>query len=253
MAAEPQSCSNAWREPQSCSNAWRARPASRTLREMPRRLRPAPLALVAVALAAVVALAVIAMASRGSSAGTSSLSSSGPESGFDGAALPGDVSAPGFALTDQYGRAVSLSDYRGRVVVLAFLYSTCGATCILIAQQIRGALDELDSEHAHAPAVVIVSANPAADTSARVARFLAEMSLTGRVQYLTGPLSRLRAIWAAYGIKPASAGGRVFDEYASVLLLDGAGAERVLFESEQLTPESLAHDIRKLDGDPTRP
>ena len=65
-------------------------------------------------------------------------------SGFDGAALPAIV-AHDFTLTDQYGHLVSLSDYRGQVVVLAFLYSTCGPTCIVIAQQIRGALDELAS------------------------------------------------------------------------------------------------------------
>jgi hypothetical protein len=33
-----------------------------------------------------------------------------------------------------------------------------------------------------------------------------------------------------------------------VLLLDRAGRERVLFGIEQLTPESLAHDIGKLQA-----
>ncbi len=73
---------------------------------------------------------------------------------------------------------MSLSSYRGQVVVLAFLYSTCGATCTLIAQQIRGALDELPQP----VPVLIVSADPAADTPASVARFLARVSLTGRIQ-----------------------------------------------------------------------
>lgn len=221
---------------------------------MPKRPRPVPVALIAIA-ALVLALVAILSGSRGhsSSTGTSSRSASGPASGFDGAALPGGTIAPSFTLRDQIGQRVSLSDYRGRVVLLTFLYSTCGARCFLIAQQIRGALDELDEEHVRPPAVLIVSADPAADSRTRVARFLSEVSLTGRVRYLTGPLSRLRAIWSAYGVEPASAGAREFDEYASVLLLDPAGRERVLFESEQLTPESLSHDIRKLDGDPTHP
>jgi len=174
-------------------------------------------------------------------------------SGFDGALLPGAVDAPDFTLTDQHGRRVTLGQYRGRVTILTFLSSACSETCPLIAQQIRGALDELDDEHARPPAVLVVSADPAGDSPARVTRFLAEASLTGRVQYLTGPVSRLRAIWAAYRIKPASAGAREFDSYASVLLLDTSGRERVLFQEEQLTPESLAHDIRKLDGDPAHP
>jgi protein SCO1/2 len=165
-------------------------------------------------------------------------------SGFDGAALPGDVLAPEFTLTDQNGHLISLADYRGQVVVLAFLYSTCGPTCIVIAQQIRGALDELPRP----VPVLFVSADPAADTPAHVARFLQTVSLAGRVRYLTGPVSQLRPLWRAYRITPAVSDPAAFDRYASVLLLDGRGRERVLFEEEQLTPESLAHDIGKLQA-----
>ncbi len=215
------------------------------------------LALVALALAAVAALAWIAVLSisptHGSSARSSSRAASGPESGFDGAVFPVATSAPDFTLSDQQGRRVSLRDYRGQVVVLTFLYSTCGDTCIVIAQQIRGALDELQAEHARAPAVLMVSADPQADTPAHVARFLSEVSLSGRVQYLTGPLAALRRIWRAYDVKPASAGATVFDEYAPVYLLDPAGRKRVLFETEELTPEGLSHDIGRLGGDPTDP
>jgi hypothetical protein len=38
-----------------------------------------------------------------------------------------------------------------------------------------------------------------------------------------------------------------------VLLVDRRGRERVLFGLEQLTPESLAHDIGRLDGEPADP
>ena len=56
-------------------------------------------------------------------------------------------------------------------------------------------------------------------------------------------------VLATFLVVPASAGRREFDKYASVLLIDPEGRERVLFEQEQLTPESLAHDIGKLqDG-----
>jgi protein SCO1/2 len=165
-------------------------------------------------------------------------------SGFDGAAIPPSPLAPDFALTDQYGRSVSLSGLRGHVAVVTFLYSTCGATCVLIAQQIRGALDELPQP----VPVLIVSADPTTDTPASVARFLAKVSLTGRVRYLTGSLAQLRPIWRAYNVHPASAGRAAFDRYAFLLLLDVRGRERVLFEPEVLTPEALAHDVGKLQA-----
>jgi protein SCO1 len=219
---------------------------------MPKRPPPAVLALAAV-LAAAIVVAAILISHPGDSMTTPRTSTAGAASGFDGAALPPAIGASDFALTDQSGRRVSLSDYRGQVVVVAFLYSTCGATCIVIAQQIRGALDELDDEHASPPAVLIVSADPAADTPAHVARFLTSVSLSGRVRYLTGSVSQLRPIWHSYDITPATSGAAAFDRVASVLLIDAEGNKRVLFESEQLTPESLSHDIGRLDGDPTHP
>jgi protein SCO1 len=186
-------------------------------------------------------------AGSSSSTGVGASTSAASSSGFDGAALPAG-SAHGFTLADltDNGRTVSLSQYRGQVVVLAFLYSTCGAPCVVIAQQIRGALGEL----ARPVPVLLVSADPAADTPARVRSFLAQVSLTGRAQWLTGSLAELRAVWHGYGITPASAGGAAFANSASVFLLDRAGRKRVLFQSEELTPEGLAHDIRKLQSLP---
>jgi protein SCO1 len=212
---------------------------------MPKRLPLAPLVIAAVLAAAIALVAILAGSPGGGSSSTQTVPA-GAGSGFDGAALPPGTSAPDFTLTDQHGRAVSLADYRGRVVVLAFLYSTCGDTCIVIAQQVRGALDELTDAGSRPPAVLVVSADPAADTPARVDAFLSQVSLAGRVEYLDGPSARLPAIWRAYRITPASSGARAFDRSASVLLLDGRGEERVLFQQEQLTPESLSHDIGKL-------
>jgi hypothetical protein len=79
------------------------------------------------------------------------------------------------------------------------------------------------------------------------------VSLAGRAEYLTGPHALLRKLWRSYRVTPASAGRRAFARYASVLLVDSRGEERVLYQQEQLTPEALAHDIGKLNGEPSHP
>ncbi|MCW3017989.1 MAG: hypothetical protein JWN10_297 [Solirubrobacterales bacterium] len=105
------------------------------------RLALASAAALALALALGVAVAVVVSGSPGHGSSPSRASSTvvaaGAASAFAGAALPADIIAPPFTLSDQDGRAVSLAQYRGHVVVLTFLYSTCGAPCVLIAQQIR--------------------------------------------------------------------------------------------------------------------
>jgi protein SCO1/2 len=206
------------------------------------------------ALALALALACLASGCGSSDSGTAATSSSTPgtvqtpsASGFDGAALPTGAPAPAdFTLRDLSGgsRPVSLSSYRGQVTVVAFPYSTCGATCVVIAQQIRGALDEL----AQPVPVLLISADPSADTPARARSFLARASLSGRASYLSGSRAELRAVWRSFRVVPASAGRAAFDRSASVFLLDRAGHERVVFQLEQLTPEALSHDVRKLLG-----
>jgi protein SCO1 len=191
-----------------------------------------------------IAAALCGCGSSPSSSSTTTPAEPAGASGFDGAALPAGVPARPFALTDQSGRAVSLASYRGQVTVLAFVYSTCGGPCVVIAQQIRGALDELG----RSVPVLLVSANPAADTPAHVSRFLSRVALSGRVRYLSGSPARLRPVWHAFRVTPASDNRAAFDRTASVLLIDRAGHQRVVFQLEQLTPEALAHDIRKLLG-----
>jgi protein SCO1 len=211
---------------------------------MPATTSPGPSGRRRILAAALAVATLLAGCSGGSSSSTlSSATARTQGSGFDGAALPAGVSAPRFTLADQQGRPVSLARYRGRVIVLSFLYATCGPTCILVAQQIRGALDQLPRQ---VPALII-SADPPADTQANVSRFLAQVSLAGRVEYLSGSLAQLQAVWRSYRITPPSSSRSAFDRGASVLLIDRAGRERVLFGIEQLTPESLAHDIGKLE------
>ena len=211
-----------------------------------RRVPLIPVLLATAVIAAVTLVAVLA--GCGGGGGTASSGSSTPPldtvTGFAGAALPGSPARHPFTLADQSGRSASLDDFRGQVTVLAFLSSACGAACVLIAQQIRGALDEL----AHPVPVLFVSADPRVDTRARVARFLAQVSLAGRAHYLTGAPATLRAVWRAYRVTPAAAGRTAFDRAATVRLLDRGGRERVLFGLEQLTPEGLSHDIHKLAG-----
>jgi len=222
---------------------------------MSRRFRTILLAIVT-AIVLVLALVVLldrpaSQSSTSSTAARAVAENAQASTGFDGALLPQGVNTPGFTLTDQSGRRVSLGQYRGRVAILTFLSTTCHPTCPLIAQQIRGALDEMSahSTHARPVPVLIVSADPSADTPAAVRRFLGEAALHGRVEYLTGSSSELHAVWRAYKIVPSQLGDAESPHAAAVLLIDRAGQKRDLFQVEQLTPEGLVHDIRKLEGE----
>jgi protein SCO1/2 len=204
------------------------------------RLRLALITLLACAAAAAIA---IALAAQGRDEASSAAVDGGVVNGFDGALRPPGVPPQDFALRDQDGKVARLRDDRGKVVVLTFMYSTCRDTCPITAQQIRGALDQLG----HDVPALAVSVDPANDTPERAKAFLLAQKMTGRMRFLLGSRAQLTPIWKAYGIQPQ---GNGFEHSAYVLLIDKKGRQRIGFPVEQLTPEGLAHDIRKLEAEP---
>jgi protein SCO1 len=200
---------------------------------VPARLR---LTLVVAGACAVAALAVVVALGRSGDGAPS-----GRRTGFDGGALPAGVRAAGFRLHDQDGRAVTMRAYRGRRVVVTFMYSTCKDVCPLTAQQIRGALDLLGRP----VPVLAISVDPAGDTPAHVRAFLTRQHMAGRMRYLTGTSAQLAPVWRAYGIQPQTA---TSTHTADTVLVDAQGMPRVGYLSSQLTPEALAHDLRALGG-----
>jgi protein SCO1/2 len=190
------------------------------------------------------ALATLGLCAAAAVAGVWIAASSGqeparPAGEFAGSIRPPGAPAPPFRLRDQDGRRVSMADYRGRTVVMAFVYSTCEDTCPGQVQSIRGALDRLG----HDLPVLLVSVDPANDTRARAKRFLLEQHVTGRMRFVLGSERELAPVWKGYGIAPQRG---TLDHSAYVVVVDGKGLQRIGFPHSQLTPEDLAHDLRRL-------
>jgi protein SCO1 len=193
------------------------------------------------ALAALLALVGLALGGVLLFGGTSSgqAERAGP-TGYFGGVRP-DIPPQDFALRDQSGHVTRLSDYRGRVVVLTFMYSTCQDTCPVTASQIRGALDDLGQD----VPVLAVSVDPAQDTPYRARVFVQRQSLTGRMRFLLGTKAQLAPVWRDYGVQPEK--GKRLPHSDSTVLIDRSGRQRIGFETTAMTPEGLAHDIARLE------
>lgn len=190
----------------------------------------------------ILSLAGIAIALRGISRANDSAAGnpvSSPQSPFDGALLPPGVRAPDFSLRDQNGKRVTMRQYRGRPVVVTFLYSHCRDTCPVEAQQIKGALDDL----AHPVPVLAISVDPPGDTPKSVKHFNREQGVTGRIRWVLGSEGQLSRLWKAFAILPQS---DQQEHMARIVLIDRNGTQRVGYPAQQTTPERLAHDLRLL-------
>jgi protein SCO1 len=201
------------------------------------RLRLAVTVVIACCAAAIVAVVVAS-----GSGGSKPLSI---QHGFAGALRPAGIPPADFTLRDQDGRPAALAAYRGRPVIVTFMYSTCKDTCPLMADQIRGALDELG----RGVPTLAVSVDPRGDTPLNAKTFLARHGLTSRARFLLGTRAQLAPVWRAYGIRPQTSSDA---HSAYVVLVDKRGRQRVAFPASELTPDGLAHDVKVLQAEQIR-
>jgi protein SCO1 len=194
-------------------------------------------ALVTLTLCAVAAVIGVAIAARGDDGSSVTV---GP-SGWAGFVRPPGAAAPDFRLRDQDGKLATMAEYRGRPVAVTFVYSHCRDTCPALVDQVRGALDDTGAD----VPLLAVSVDPGGDTPGSARRFLNERRMTGRARFLLGAERALAPVWDGYGVAPQRG---ALDHSATVVLVDAAGRQRVGFPYDQLTPEALAHDIRRLTG-----
>jgi protein SCO1/2 len=166
--------------------------------------------------------------------------------GYDGTlALPAKQ-APAIDLRNYLGQRVALSAYRGKAVLVTFLYANCPNVCPLIASNLRQVLQMLGPRAEHVQ-VIAISVDPRGDTPAAVARFLQEHGMTGRMQYLIGSAGELARTWSAWGVGAEAEVGQP-DLVAHSALVYGVSASGALTTIYPATfePRQIVHDVPKL-------
>jgi cytochrome oxidase Cu insertion factor (SCO1/SenC/PrrC family) len=112
-----------------------------------------------------------------------------------------DLPAPGFSLTDQDGRTVSLASLRGKVVLITFLDPVCTSDCPIIAQEFKQTGELLGAQDKNVELVAVVANQLYRSTSFTRAFDQQEgLATVPNWLYLTGSLSQLSAVWRHYGI-----------------------------------------------------
>jgi cytochrome oxidase Cu insertion factor (SCO1/SenC/PrrC family) len=115
-----------------------------------------------------------------------------------GSPLNGKAAAE-FTLTNQFGQKMSLSQFRGKVVLLGFEDSECTTVCPLTTEAMVMAKELLGSDGAKVQ-LLGVDANPDATAVADVKAYSTAHGMLNQWDFLTGPASQLKQVWKNYGI-----------------------------------------------------
>ena len=198
-------------------------------------------------LGGLVAAAVLIGVMAGCGGSSSSSTGSTQAHGAAASLMAPSVATPPYkardiTLRDSLGRTVRLSQFRGRAVLLTFIYDHCPDVCPLIVSNLHNALAQLGGQAAKAQ-VVAVSVDPRGDTPRTVKAFLRAHEMTGRMEYLIGSKKQLIPVWKAWGIQvQASPDSREVGHSAFVYGITGSGEVTALYPSN-FKPAWVAHDV----------
>jgi len=173
---------------------------------------------------------------------------SGSGNGYEGTlALPARQ-APAIELRNYLGRPVTLAQYRGRAVLVTFLYTHCPDVCPLITANLRIALNMLGTRASEAQ-VIAISVDPRGDSPGSVASFLAAHQMTGRMQYLLGSAAELGRTWAAWSVGSTRDAGQpeLVSHSALVYGISASGRLTTVYPAN-FEPAEIAHDVPRLAG-----
>jgi protein SCO1/2 len=162
---------------------------------------------------------------------------------FSGSLASPPEPEPPLALRNYKGEKVNIDQYRGKAVLLTFLYTKCPDVCPLIASNLGVALNLMGSGKASKVQVVAVSVDPRGDTPKAVAVFLERHRMKGRMQYLIGSAPELAHVWKAWGVgsEQDAQQPQLVNHTGLVYGLSARGKVTTLYAAN-FTPQEIAHD-----------
>ena len=183
-----------------------------------------------------VAAGLLAVAACSASAGTAS-SMGQPQSAQARAAAQnpdldpgtslGGSMAPDIKLVNQFGQQMSLSQFRGKVVILAFVDSECTTICPLTTVSMVQARELLGAAGEQVQ-LLGVDANPSATKVSDVMAYTQAHSMVNQWDFLTGSVPQLQSVWKAYHIYVQIQAGQI-DHTPALYVIDQRGRLREIY------------------------
>lgn len=196
------------------------------------RILAAAAALVAIAL---IAAGAVQLAGGGRGTPGASAAAAGNQGAMAGEAgnpnldpgTPLHGPAPDFSLVNQFGQRMSLHQFRGKAVILAFNDSECTTVCPLTTSAMTEARQLLGAA-GNQVQLLGVDANPQATSVADVRSYSSAHGMLNQWDFLTGTPAQLEAVWKAYHIAVQIQAGEI-DHTPALLVIGPDGKQRMLY------------------------
>ena len=152
-----------------------------------------------------------------------------------------------FALVDQNSREFQFSKLTGRVVVVAFAYTTCPDVCPLITAALRQVQNGLTPDEHKKVFLLTITTDPEIDSPKVLAgygkRYGADFA---NWSFLTGDQAELQKVWRNFGVGVKRKGRGLVDHTPLTAVVDRQGKMRVAYVGPSPDAKVVLRDVRGL-------
>ena len=162
---------------------------------------------------------------------------------FNGVEISPAPAAPDFSsLTSQDGQSIELENYKDKVILLFFGYTSCPDICPATMGRLKQVVADLGDNKDNV-VVMMITTDPERDTREQLGNYLGnfDQSFLG----LTGPISELEKTWKDYGVSVLDNGAT---HSTRVYVIDPSGDLRLTFPNEMSVGEMVS-DLQILLGE----
>ncbi len=168
---------------------------------------------------------------------------------YSGATANPPKPAPPLQLSNYNGKPVNIDQYKGKAVLVTFIYDHCPDICPLIVSNLHAAQNQMSAAERKQLQIIAVSVDPKGDTPQTVKKFLADHQMTGRMDYLIGSRPQLENVWADWNIKqkndPSNKNPDAVEHSALIYGISGTGDITTLYPAN-FKPDQIVQDVPKL-------
>ncbi|HEX7684594.1 MAG TPA: SCO family protein [Trinickia sp.] len=154
-----------------------------------------------------------------------------------------------FTLTEDTGKAVTASAFRGKTTLVYFGYTHCPDVCPETMARLMQVLEKLPAADAKQVRILFISVDPARDTPQALHDYVTAFDAQ-HIRGLTGTDAQVESLAkryrVAYQMEKRDANGNYEVTHSSaVYVFDRDGHARLLATSSD-TPDAIAHDLQRV-------
>ena len=149
---------------------------------------------------------------------------------------------------DQHGETFNITELKGEVRLVAFVYTYCEHTCPIIITRIRSIVNALSKDAKQKTIVTLVTLDPKRDTVERVKQYMIDKDLDDQNwQILVGAADDVLTLSALFDVRYKPMGESDIAHSNAITLVDKQGVVRMQLRTLSQSAEKMVKLIEELN------